>query len=108
VHNALIACVIACSSEISRACALCQRNLRKKSGNVSLSYCWQENKSSFVVTSAWKPWQLTKNFSLCCTHDVIDLSDSHAYQLAIAFSSDMMNDLARVVSSPPNEAIAAS
>jgi hypothetical protein len=39
---------------------------------------------------------------------VIDLGGSLAYQLATAFSSDMMNDLARVVSAPPNEAIAAS
>jgi hypothetical protein len=31
-----------------------------------------------------------------------------AYQLAAAFLSNMMNDLARVVSSPPNKAIAAS
>jgi hypothetical protein len=53
--NALIACVIACSSETSEACALRQRNLRKKSNNVSLSYCWQEKKSSSVLTSAWKP-----------------------------------------------------
>jgi hypothetical protein len=41
-------------------------------------------------------------------HDVMDLSGSLAYQLAAMFSSDMINDLARVVLSPPNEAIAAS
>jgi hypothetical protein len=39
---------------------------------------------------------------------VIDLEGSLTYQLAAAFFSDIMNDLARVVSSPPNEAIAAS
>jgi hypothetical protein len=39
---------------------------------------------------------------------VIDLEGSLAYQLAAAFLSDMLNDLARVVSSPPNEDIAAS
>jgi hypothetical protein len=39
---------------------------------------------------------------------VMDLLGSLAYQLATAFSSDMINDLATVVSSPPNEAIAAS
>jgi hypothetical protein len=39
---------------------------------------------------------------------VIDLKGSLAYQLAAAFSSDIMNDLMRVVLSPPNEAIAAS
>jgi hypothetical protein len=38
----------------------------------------------------------------------MDLDDSLAYQLAAAFSRDMMNDLVRVVSSPPDEAIAAS
>jgi hypothetical protein len=37
----------------------------------------------------------------------MDLGGSLAYQLAVAFYSDMINDLARVVSSPPNEAIAA-
>jgi hypothetical protein len=57
---------------------------------------------------SWKPWKLTRNFCLSCVHDVIDLNGSLAYQLAYAFLSDMMNDLARVVSSPPNEAIAAS
>jgi hypothetical protein len=39
---------------------------------------------------------------------VIDLNGSLVYQLAVAFSSDIMNDLVRVVSSPPNKAIAAS
>jgi hypothetical protein len=39
---------------------------------------------------------------------VIDLKGSLAYQLGAAFSSDMMNDLARVVKSQPNEDIAAS
>jgi hypothetical protein len=40
--------------------------------------------------------------------DVMDLGGNLVYQFATAFSSDMMNDLVRVVSSPPNEAIAAS
>jgi hypothetical protein len=39
---------------------------------------------------------------------VIDLGGSLAYQLADAFSSDMMNDLVRFVLSPSNKAIAAS
>jgi hypothetical protein len=39
---------------------------------------------------------------------MIDLGGSLMYQFATAFSSDMMNDLARVASSPRNEAIAAS
>jgi hypothetical protein len=39
---------------------------------------------------------------------VMDLGGSLANQLTAVFSSDMMNDLARVVSSPPNEAIVAS
>jgi hypothetical protein len=38
----------------------------------------------------------------------MDLDGSLAYQLAAAFSRDMMNDLASVVSSPPDESIAAS
>jgi hypothetical protein len=107
-RNALITCVIACSSETSGTCALSRRNMRKKSDNVSLSYYWQEKKSSSILTFAWKPWKLTRNFSLSCAHDVIDLSGNLAYQLAIAFSSVMINDLVRVISSPPNEAIAAS
>jgi hypothetical protein len=45
---------------------------------------------------------------LSCAHDVIDLGDSLAFQLAATLSSDVINDLARVISSPPNEAIAAS
>jgi hypothetical protein len=48
------------------------------------------------------------NFSLSYAHDVMDLGGSLAYQFAAAFSSDMMNDLASVVLSPPNEAIAVS
>jgi hypothetical protein len=51
---------------------------------------------------------LTWNFSFNYAHDVIDLEGSLAYQLAAAFLSDMMKHLVRVVSSPPNEAIAAS
>jgi hypothetical protein len=39
---------------------------------------------------------------------MIDLGGSLAYQFTAAFSSDIMNDFARVVSSLPNEAIAAS
>jgi hypothetical protein len=44
---------------------------------------------------------------LSCAHDLMDLGGSLAYQLAIAFSSDMINDLGRVILSPLNEAIAA-
>jgi hypothetical protein len=51
---------------------------------------------------------LTRNFSVNYAHGIIDLEGSLAYQLAAVFSSDIMNDLARVISSPPNEAIAAS
>jgi hypothetical protein len=45
---------------------------------------------------------------LSCARDMIDLSGSLAYQLAVAFLSDIMNDLTRVVLSPLIEAIAAS
>jgi hypothetical protein len=45
---------------------------------------------------------------LSYVHDVIDLDSNLAYQLAIVFSSNMINDLARFVSSPQNDAIAAS
>jgi hypothetical protein len=38
----------------------------------------------------------------------MDLGGSLAYQLAATFSRDMMNDLVRVVLSPPDEAIVAS
>jgi hypothetical protein len=38
----------------------------------------------------------------------MDLGCSFAYQLATTFSSNIMNDLAMVVSSPPAEAIATS
>jgi hypothetical protein len=38
----------------------------------------------------------------------MDLGGNLAYQLAVMFLRDMMNDLTRVVSSPPDEAIAAS
>jgi hypothetical protein len=51
---------------------------------------------------------LTRNFSFRCARDVMNLGGNLAYQLATAFTGDMINDLARVVSSPPNEAIAAS
>jgi hypothetical protein len=61
-----------------------------------------------VLISALKPWKLTRNFSFNCAHDVIDLKGSLVYQLAPAFSGDMMKDLVRVVSSPLNEAIVAS
>jgi hypothetical protein len=45
---------------------------------------------------------------LSYAHDAMDLSGSLVYQLVAIFSSDVMNDLVRVVSSPPNKAIAAS
>jgi hypothetical protein len=48
------------------------------------------------------------NFSFSCAHDMIDLEGSLMYQFANAFLSDMMNDLVKVVSSPPNETIVAS
>jgi hypothetical protein len=79
---------MACSSETSGACALSRRNLRRKSGNVSLSYCWREKKSFSILISAWKPRKLTRNFSLSITHDVMDLGGSMTYQLAVAFSKD--------------------
>jgi hypothetical protein len=101
----LIAYVIACSSKTSGACALSRRNLQKKYGNVSLSYCWQEKKSSSLLTFAWKPWNLTSNFYLSYAHDVMDLGGSLAYQLATTFSSDMINDLARVIWSPQNDSL---
>jgi hypothetical protein len=103
-----MAYVIACSSETSGACALRRRNMRKKSDSVSLSYCWHDKKSSSLSRSAWKLWKLTRNFYLSCAHDAMHLSGSLAYQMTAAFSRDMMNDLARVVSSPLDEAIMAS
>jgi hypothetical protein len=45
---------------------------------------------------------------LSCAHDVMDLGGNLVYQLVVAFSRDMMNDLARVVTSPLDEAIATS
>jgi hypothetical protein len=48
------------------------------------------------------------NFSFNCVQDAMDLGGSLAYQLATAFLRDMMNDLVSIVSSPPDEAIAAS
>jgi hypothetical protein len=63
----------------------------------------------FFCTDVYlESWKLTRNFSCRCAHDVMDLGGTLAYQLATAFSSDMINDLARVVSSPLNKAIAAS
>jgi hypothetical protein len=38
----------------------------------------------------------------------MDLGGNLAYELATAFSRDMINNLARVISSPTDEAIAAS
>jgi hypothetical protein len=48
------------------------------------------------------------NFSFNWAQDVIDLACSRAYQFTTTLSSDMMNDLVRVVLSPPDEAFAAS
>jgi hypothetical protein len=45
---------------------------------------------------------------LSIAYDAMDLGGSLAYQLAVAFLRDMVNDLSRVVSSLPDEAIAAS
>jgi hypothetical protein len=52
--------------------------------------------------------EIDKNFFFQLPQDVMDLGCSLAYQLAAAFLSDIVNDLARVVSSPLDEAIAAS
>jgi hypothetical protein len=38
----------------------------------------------------------------------MDLDGNLMYQLVVAFSRDMINDLVRVVSFPPDEAIMAS
>jgi hypothetical protein len=62
--NALIACVIACASKTSRACALSRRNLRKKSGNVSLSYYWQEKKIFFCTDICLETLEVNKEFIL--------------------------------------------
>jgi hypothetical protein len=48
-----------------------------------------------------------RNFSLRWYQDVIDLGCNLAYQFAVTPSCDMINDLVRVVSLPPDEAIAA-
>jgi hypothetical protein len=45
---------------------------------------------------------------LIYAHDAMDLGINLAYQLVVAFLRDMMNDLVRVISSPLDEAIAAS
>jgi hypothetical protein len=45
---------------------------------------------------------------LSYAQDAMDLGGSLTYQLVVAFLRDMMNDLARVVSSPLDEAITAS
>jgi hypothetical protein len=82
--------------------------MRKKSDSVSLSYCWHEKKSLSMLISSLKPYKLTRNFSLSSAHDVMDLGGSLAYQLAAPLSRDIMNDLARVVVSPLDEAIAVS
>jgi hypothetical protein len=44
---------------------------------------------------------------LRCAYVAMDLGGNLVYQFAAAFLRDMMNNLARVVSSPPNVAIAA-
>jgi hypothetical protein len=49
-----------------------------------------------------------RNISFSCAHDVMDLGCNLAYQLAVVCSSDIMNDLERVASSPPDEAIMTS
>jgi hypothetical protein len=59
------------------------------------------------MSSAWKPWKLTRNFYLKLPQDVIDLGCNLAYQFVVVPLSDMINDFVRVVSLPPDEAIAA-
>jgi hypothetical protein len=61
-----------------------------------------------VLIFAQKPWKLIRNFSFNWPQDVIDLGYDRVYQFAATLSSDMMNDLVRVVSSPPDKAIATS
>jgi hypothetical protein len=97
-----------CLTDTSGAWALRQKNLQKKSDRVSLSYCWHDRKSSFVLSSAWNTWKLTRNFSFRWYQDVIDVGSNIAYQFAATPSIDMINDLARVVSLPPDEAITTS
>jgi hypothetical protein len=48
-----------------------------------------------------------RKFSFNCPQEVIGLGYSLAYQFVAALSSDMMIDLAKVVSFPTNEDIAA-
>jgi hypothetical protein len=49
-----------------------------------------------------------RNFSFNWPQEVIDLSYNLAYQFVVVLSSDMMNDFTKVISFPPDEAIAAS
>jgi hypothetical protein len=49
-----------------------------------------------------------RNFSFNWPQEVIDLGCSLTYQFAIALSCDMMNDLAKVVLFPHDEAIVVS
>jgi hypothetical protein len=61
-----------------------------------------------MLSFAWNPWKFNKNFSLSCCQEYIHFGGSLEYQFVAVFSEEMMRDLARVVLSPPTEAMAAS
>jgi hypothetical protein len=61
-----------------------------------------------VLSSNWNPWKFNRNFSLSCCQEYIYLGGSLEYQFAVAPSREIMSDLARVSSSPPDEAMAVS
>jgi hypothetical protein len=65
-------------------------------------------KSSSVLSSAWNPWKINKNFSFSCCQEYMHLSKCLEYQFAAAPSREIMSDLMRVASSPPIEAMVAS
>jgi hypothetical protein len=52
------------------------------------------------------PWKFSKNSSRSAFHDSMDSGGSLVYHVRAGPSSATMNDLAMVVSSPPDDAIA--
>jgi hypothetical protein len=65
-------------------------------------------KSSSVLSSAWNPGKINKNFSFSCCQEYMHLSGSLEYQFVAAPSREIMSDLMRVASSPPTEAMVTS
>jgi hypothetical protein len=56
-----------------------------------------------MMSSTWNPWKFNRNFSLSRYHEYMHLGESLEYQFVVEYLREIMSDLKKVASSPPDE-----